>query len=231
MSEIEMKIKEATKEIDDIKEALIKGLDSHLEHGVQSANAQEIGEVADAIKDLADAKEKCVKAMYYQQLMEAMSESKYGEDYDEDGPKYYRGRSARTGRYVHRPFDVPTEMGHKVQMRDMDQGRMYYSGEDRGYNEGYSEGQHRGYNEGHNDGYRKGYEEARMMGGNESKYDRTRKGYENAKEKGEEMEKKLQALQAYLGTITDELSDKIMEMSTQEKQLVRNSLQAVQNKI
>ena len=64
------------------------------------------------------------------------SENEYGVDYDENGPmkKGYRGRSATTGRYVHRPY--------MEVMRDMDMpNKMYYGGEMQsrdGENRGYT---------------------------------------------------------------------------------------------
>ena len=68
------------------------------------------------------------------------SENEYGVDYDENGPmkKGYRGRSATTGRYVHRPY---IEV-----MRDMDMpNKMYYGGEMQsrdGENRGYKGDMH-----------------------------------------------------------------------------------------
>ena len=229
MSEIEMKIKDKTKDLVEICEKLTKTVSQHLEESIKDADTQETGAVIDMIKDLAIAKEKTIKAMYYEQLMTAMSENEYGEDYDEDGPRYYRGRSARTGRFVHRGYE---------EMRDMDKtdGRMYYAGEDaRSYTAGMSTSgtstsgtNSRGYEEGYEEGHRKGYREA------SSDYDHARKGYEESKEKeknGGSKEKKLQALNDYLNTITEDLSQKIMDMDSQEKTVVKNKLQALQNKI
>lgn len=239
MSEIEMKIKDKTKDLGEICEKLTKSVSQHLEESIKDADTQETGAVIDMIKDLAIAKEKTIKGMYYEQLMEAMSGSEYGEDYDEDGPRYYRGRSARTGRFVHRGYE-------EHMMRDMDkgEGRMYYAGEDaRSYtgatvsggmstggstSGGMSGGSSRGYEEGYEEGHRKGYREAF------SDYDHARKGYEESKEKekkGGSKEQKLQALNEYLNTITEDLAQKMMDMDSQEKTVLKNKLQALQNKI
>lgn len=231
MSEIEMKIKDKTKDLGEICEKLTKTVTQHLEESIKDADTQETGAVIDMIKDLAIAKEKTIKCMYYEQLMEAMSGSEYGEDYDEDGPRYYRGRSARTGRFVHRGYE-------EHMMRDMDkgEGRMYYAGEDaRSYtgatvSGGMSTGgmNSRGYEEGYEEGHRKGYREAA------SSYDHARKGYEESKEmekQGGSKEKKLQALNEYLNTITEDLAEKMQNMDSQEKTVLKNKLQAFQNKI
>ena len=163
MSEIEIKIKDKTRDLEEICDKLAKKLNQHLNEDMQGADTHEVGEVADAIKDIADAKEKAVKCLYYKQLMEAMSESEYGEDYDEEGPlRGYRGRSARTGRFVHRGYE-------ERMMRDMDRedGRMYYAGSGMhtggtsdNYTKGYEDGHARGYQEGHD----RGYEEGRSRG-------------------------------------------------------------------
>lgn len=126
MSEIKMKIEKETDKLKGLCEKITDKLVSHLDSGFDQVDAGEVGAVVDMIKDLAEAKEKTVKAMYYSQLMDAMEDSEYGKDYDEDGPiKYYRGRSATTGRYVHRPY---TKMMDDRDM-DRDAGRMYYTPE------------------------------------------------------------------------------------------------------
>lgn len=236
MSEIEMKIKEKTKELDECKEMLVHSLKNHLEQGVEAANAMEIGTVADSIKDLAEATEKCVKSMYQQQLMEAMSKSEYGEDYDEEGPlKGYRGRSATTGRFVHRGYEEKM-----MNNRDMDRGygRIYYpdgSVNQDEYNKGYEEGHRMGYEEGHNRGYQegvnRGYREAGS--GSNSRYENSRRGFDEAHKEGSntDHEDKMQATQEMLNTITEELQPKIMKMNPQEKQLTKNTLQSMINRI
>lgn len=63
-----------------IKKKLIDGLCCALDKGMENVNTQEAGEVADMIKDLAEAEEKCHKACYYKSIHEAMAEhkEKYG---------------------------------------------------------------------------------------------------------------------------------------------------------
>lgn len=59
-----------------IQKKLLNGLDCALDKGVENVNAQEAGEIADMIKDLSEAEEKCHKACYYKSIYEAMAEHK-----------------------------------------------------------------------------------------------------------------------------------------------------------
>lgn len=239
MSEIEMKIKEKTKDLEEICDKLSKKLNQHLTEDMQNADTHEVGSVADAIKDIAEAKEKAVKCMYYHQLMEAMSDNEYGEDYDEDGPlRGYRGRSARTGRFVHRGYEE-----RMMSDRDMDRssGRMYYAGTSTagtttgGYNKGYEDGRRMGYEEGHERGYQegmnRGYREAGTV--SRSRYENARRGFEEThdEQSGADQQEKMQALQEMLNSMTEELQPKILKMNQQEKQYTKNTLQALINKI
>lgn len=223
MSEIEMKIKEHTEDIAKICDMLTRSLQNHLDGGIDKANTQETGAVVDMIKDLAIAKEKAIKGLYYAEILEAMQGKEYGEEYDEDGPRYYRGRSQTTGRFMHRPY---TEPGDMIKV-SRDGEKMYYTEAGthnrRSYEDharGYEEGQARGYEEGHERGYTEGR--------NSSRYEKARRGYEDA---GRDKEKRTASLNEYLHTITDDLTKMIEEMDTNEKQILRNKLQAIQNKI
>lgn len=156
-SKIAIKLEEETKPIKKMCEKLMDAVNHELDKGIENVNAEELGEVIDMIKDLYEAKEKMVKACYYKQIMEAMEESEYGEDYDEDGPmddgrRGYRGqprdsmgrfmsRRGRGGRgrggrrgYEEPMYRMTPEMYREHDpeyYRDLDremQGRMYYSG-------------------------------------------------------------------------------------------------------
>lgn len=228
MSEIEMKIKEHTQDIAKICDMLTRSLQSHLDEGIDKADTQEAGAVVDMIKDLSIAKEKAIKGLYYAEILEAMQGKDYGEDYDEEGPKFYRGRSARTGRFVHRAYTEPLE---EMRMYTEAGSRRNYEG-GRSYEEakGYEEGRMRGYNDGHmrgfEEGQARGYEESKEKSG--GKYDKSRMAYQQA---GNNKEKRMESLNEYLHTIADDLTKMITEMDTNEKQTVRNKLQAIQNKI
>lgn len=212
MSEIEMKIKAETEDFAKICEKLTDKLMSHLNDGIDQADTEEVGAVIDMIKDMCDAKEKCVKSMYYTQILEAMKDSEYGEDYDEDGPKFYRGRSATTGRYVHRPY---TKMMDDRDM-DRDHGKMYYTE----YTGNMPATVPYPMAKGYEDGYIAG-----MTNG--SKYENHKKGYEESKD----LEGKVKNLDSMLGDIEDDLSKIMPGMGNQEKTLLKNRLQNLQNKV
>lgn len=104
MGDVKMEIKEKTmdtcKILDKLQSGLLAGLSKPEEMPIQEAK-----EITDMIKDIAEAKEKIVKSVYYEKITEAMEEAEYGEDFDEDGPierAGYRGRNPRTGRFVSR---------------------------------------------------------------------------------------------------------------------------------
>lgn len=193
-------------------------------------DANELGEVVDAIKDIK-------MAMYYGKITEAMDGNEYGKDYDEDGPKFYRGRSSTTGRFVHRAYTEPEEMRMYTEAgthnRNSYSRRGYEDGESRGYMDGEARGYEEGRSRGYEEGQARGYEEGRARAHEEnqsggSKYDKHRMAYQNA---GNDKEKRMESLNEYLRTIADDLTKMIMEMDTNEKQTVRNKLQAIQNKI
>lgn len=111
-----------------------------LDKGIDNVNTEEMGEVAEIIKELCEAE-------YYAKISKAMDEHEYGEDYDEYGPyeehsrKGYRGqpRDSR-GRYMNRrgykepDYRMTPNMYNEHSpewYRDMDResmNRMYYSG-------------------------------------------------------------------------------------------------------
>lgn len=249
MTEIEMKIKEHTEPLENACKKMAKHLESCLEQGINDADATEVGTVADAIKDLAEAKEKTIKGLYYTQIMEAMKENDYGEDYDEDGRMYYRGRNKRNGQYMHRPYtesmpgnnssgsggmggnsgsggsqgggrgyDEPMRKGYeaRVHMRDMDrnEGRMY-STEDTDPS-------------GYERAYQRGFEEGMSHGG--GRMEHLRKGYEEAKE-AKDKDARIERLTEMVNNMTEEFTPLIKEMDVTEKSILRNGLQALQNKI
>lgn len=235
MSEIEMKIKEKTKSLEELCEKLEKKLCAHLEGGIDDADVDEVGKVVDMIKDLCDAKEKCVKSMYHEQIMEAMdeSENEYGRDWDENGPlRGYRGRSARTGRFVHRPYTESRDLDRK-------EGRMYYSEEPmdgrmmenrRMYGESAGNGMStmgsRSYSDGsvaYENGYQKGYTDGKMS--NQTRYDIARRGYEEA-----DHTQKREKLQQLMDALEQDLTPYMPTMDANDKQIVKNGLQKMINR-
>lgn len=202
MNEVEMKIKEKTERIGNICERLTSMLENHLNDDILSADTEEVGKVIDMIKDLGEAKEKAVKALYYEQIMEAMLESEYGEDYDVYGRRGYRGRSKTTGRYMHRAYEemMPEDVEREIEMRN---GRMYYTEME---------------------------EDTGIMHEPSGRIEKARKGYEEAKE-AKHKEESIRKLNEMVSAVTNEIKPLIPAMDVTEKSILRNGLQAIQNMI
>ena len=114
--------------------------------GSEGSDAQEILTVAKVVGEITDIKKDIVEMCYKKQILEAMEESEYGEDYDEDGRRFYRGQPrdskgrfmSRRGRRMYRDSMMPMDYEMDMDMyenydpkhlRDMDKkmGRMYYT--------------------------------------------------------------------------------------------------------
>lgn len=259
MSEIKEKVENETKTIKTMYESMENAIKHQIDGGLDKVNTHELYEAVDILKDLSEIKLNCVKAMYKTQIMEAMEESEYGEDYDENGEiRYYRGqpRSKTSGRFMsrgdgRRNYRMTPEMYREYEpeyYRDMDREtmrRMYSttstgtSGTSRNYSDGYAdgmnEGEKRGYNngmsEGETRGYERGYSEgSRNRGG---RYDRARRNYEENKQgkNGQSDEKDMRNLETMLNEFEKELSEMLPKMSQQEKNLAKNKVVSWQNKV
>lgn len=138
-SMFDMKVKEAVKPIEEICEILTSCTKAELSKGIENADAKEVGEVVDAIKDLCEAKHYIVEAMYKTTIGTAMEENAddYGETWDEDGKRFYRRRDSK-GRFMYSEsmpradYRMTPEMYREHDpryYRDMDrkEGRMYYT--------------------------------------------------------------------------------------------------------
>lgn len=73
------------------KDAILERLDKAInEKGADRMNVQEVGMLADAVKDLAEAEKACWEAEYYMTVTEAMEDGSMGY---EDGMGYMGGGS------------------------------------------------------------------------------------------------------------------------------------------
>ena len=197
-------------------EKLTKCAEMELEKGIDKIDAEEMGEVTDMIKDLAEAE-------YYSKISKAMDEAEYGEDhdyrgaYDEHERKGYRGqpRDSR-GRYMSRRGYMPMMRDYdwdNMQMdRDMDRehGKMYYTEPMTMHND----------NQPHS----------------ESRYDRARRGYEESKamhKSGsvEDKKKNMESLEHYMKELSEEMAELIESMDASEKTMVRSKLQTLAQKV
>ena len=107
-TKIGMKLEEETKSIKKICEQLGDSIKHEFDKGIENVDTEEMKEAIDMLKDLYEMKKSIFEACYYKQIMEAMEESEYGEDYDEEGPldegrMYYRGQPrSQSGRFMSR---------------------------------------------------------------------------------------------------------------------------------
>lgn len=242
MSEIKEKVENETKTIKTMYESMENAIKHQIDGGLDKVNTHELYEAIDILKDLSEIKLNCVKAMYKTQIMEAMEDSEYGEDYDENGEiRYYRGqpRSKTSGRFMsrgdgRRNYRMTPEMYREYEpeyYRDLDREtmrRMYTTSSTgmsntRSYSDGYSDGQDEGYQRGFSEG-------SRNRGG---RYDRARRNYEENKQgkNGQSDEKDMRNLETMLNEFEKELSEMLPKMSQQEKNLAKNKVVSWQNKV
>lgn len=212
-------------------EKLTKCAEMELEKGIDKIDAEEMGEVTDMIKDLAEAE-------YYSKISKAMDESEYGEDYDYRGAydeherKGYRGqRRDSRGRYMSRrgyESRMMPEMDWEDMeyQRDMDRNshnRMYYTDGNMGGSS----------SSGMNSGSMVS-QGARDM--REGRSGQSRRGYMESKEmhKGnsaEDKQQKMKELEHYMKDLSEDVTEMISEMSPEEKSLMKQKMQVLMQKI
>lgn len=219
------------KKLHEMVEELTACAKKEVDKGIECLDADEMGKMADIIKDLCEAE-------YYAKISKAMDESEYGEDYDwqgayDDGRRGYRGqpRDSR-GRYKSRRmgYDEPMRYFMTPEMyrerepeywRDMDrkEGRMYYTETGNTANMGTSGG-------------------TRHYGGNgmESRYEQARRGYEEAKEmhkdnNPEAKQHKMKELENYMKELSTDVTNMIADASKEEKDMLKNKMQVLMQKI
>lgn len=204
------------KRMHEMIEKLTKCAEMELEKGIEKINAEEMGEVTDMIKDLAEAE-------YYSKISVAMDESEYGEDYDYRGAyneherKGYRGQKRDSkGRYMSRKrgympdmmmYDEDWEEMQRNRDMDREHGKMYYT-----------EPMHKDHSQ------------------TESRYDRARRGYEETKSMhngntSEDKQHKMKSLEEYTKELAEDITGMVHDMSAEEKNLLRSKLQMLAQKV
>lgn len=168
-----------------------------------------------------------------------------------DGRRSNRGRGGRRGYETPMMMwdDDPYEWEDMEYMRDMDRprGKMGYSGSTGGMSgssqgeqstggmggssQGGSTGGSRGYSE--NDG---GQYSSRMQGQNESRYDRAKRGYEETKAmhntgSADDKKKSMESLENYMKELSEDMSELVGKMDTNEKNMLRTKLQTLAQKV
>lgn len=225
-------------------EKLSKCADAEVEKGVEQLDTKEMGEVAEILKELAEAE-------YYATITKAMGESEYGEEYDEYGPmeegrRGYRGQPrSGSGRFIsrndgrrnnrgrggRRGYEEPMYYTMTPEMyreyspeywRDMDRedmGRMYYSGGSQGQSSGMSGGNY----------------SSRMQDGGrderEGRSGQSRRSYMESKEMGSDKQSKMKELENYTKELAEDVTEMISGASAEEKNLLKTKMQTLIQKI
>lgn len=184
---------------------------ANLEH----ADAKELGEVVDMIKDLEEA-------MYYCSMTKVLEHKNEEED--------YRKQAALMGTYE-RPA---LGMGDSY-YRDMDrnQGRMYYQ-EGAG---NYMGGQYMGRDSGgrympHDEGHRsREVPFGDMRDSREGRSAMSRRYYMEAKETHQGQDRKVKELERYMRELSDDIVDMIQDASPEEKEMLERKMQQLTSKL
>lgn len=243
------------KHIHDMIEKLSEFAKCELDKGIEQVETKEMGEVAEIIKELAEAE-------YYAKISKAMDESEYGEDYDEYGPmddgrRGYRGRSrdsmgrftSRGSRGGRRGYEMPMMMydedwDEMERMRDMDRmsyGRMGYSGG--GSSSGMSGGSSSsggqsssGMSGGSSGGGSRGYSQGGGRDSREGRSGQSRRSYMESKEmhkdnSPESKQHKMKELETYMKDLSEDVTEMIGDMSQEEKTMLKNKMNVLMQKI
>lgn len=198
-----------------MKEQLMSAVQSELGR-LDQADAKELGEVVDMIKDLSEA-------VYYCTIVKSMEET------EKEGKKEYR--------YYPMPMDYAQGDGNGNRnypyYRDMDReyGRMYYDGSGSGNSGGQSSG-----SRSYQDGNRQSPGESRnypieIRDYREGQSPLTRKTYMERKMHGGDKAAQMQELEKYMQELGRDLTEMVEGSSSEEKQMLKQKIQTLATKI
>lgn len=228
MSEIKNKVENELKNVKSMCETMENAIKTHIDKGLDKVNTHELYEAIDIYKDLSEVKKNTIKSMYYMQIMEAMENSEYGEDYTEDGPmekryydeyRYANGRFAPKGRGTRRGYTNVIPVHYRDM--DVDQGRMYYS---EPHNNSTSSTDY-------TDGYNRGYSEGQYRDAREGRSGHSRRSYMEAKETHKDKTEKLKELEKYMNELSADITEMIGDSTNEEKTILKAKLQTLANKV
>ena len=208
--------------IHDMLEDVSEAATTELAKGAENVNTKEFGEVVDMIKDLSEAEKNKMEACYYKTLIEAMEDSEYGKDYDEEGPiwddermGYPRMRDSR-GRYTSSRRGYGQGRGSRRMYDDMMEDPRYM--EDRmGYSNGAYGGGRRGQTM--NQGSRYGYSHDEYM--NKIKM-------HNSNDP-ETMKKRAKMIDEHMDDMYEMFKEEVSDMTPEEKQMWKSKLNKIIN--
>lgn len=112
--------------IADLKDQMLMMMEGEIsESGIENADVNMLGKIADQIKDLAEAEKSCWESEYYRSVTEAMEDGKMGYD---DGMGYRGNRGgmgygqgqggSNQGRGYRRGYERESRRGYRGQSRD-----------------------------------------------------------------------------------------------------------------
>lgn len=213
-----------------MKDSLMNAAQAQINGNLNAVDTEELGDVIDMIKDLAEA-------VYYCTITEAMGENKK-EQYRQE-PMYY-GKNPYEPPYITYPMEPD--------FRDMDRnyGRMYYNGGGNGGNGGMSSngqgsgGNSRGNSNSSNGGNRNyfdrmmpqyEYPQELLRDRREGNSPRSRKTYMESKEMNQDKETQMKELEKYLQELSQDVTEMIHDASPEEKQMLQQKLSMLVTKI
>ena len=172
---------------------------------ISSADAKEMGEVVDMIKDIEEA-------IYYCTITKAMEE-KYPEQ-----SMYYGGRGGRMRRYI--PY-----MDYRPEIyRDMDYDRMYYT------ESGMAQTPSGRYS-GSVSQRTKMEAPVRIYDSREGRSGMTRRNYMEGKEMHHNQDAQMQELKKYMQELSEDITEMIQDASPDEKLLLKQKLTSLTQKL
>ena len=232
--------KEGVIDMHKLAEKIAKCLEAKVEamgiDNIEGADLEEFGKWTDIMKDIVcyDKDKKIIEAMdEAEDSEEAMKYIEMYENYPER--KGYRGqpRDSR-GRYMRRGYDEMMYMPEMYRDMDMDEGRMYYTGNtSTGGSQGQSNG---GSSMGSSHSGSMGYSDGMMRDSREGRSGQSRKGYVETKEmhKGNSEEDKMakkRELDKWMNDIGSDVKELVHDMTPEEKTMAKTKLTNLANSL
>lgn len=218
------------KNIHCIIEKLAETTKVELDKGIENVDTKEMGEVADIIKDLAEAE-------YYAKISKAMDEADAEESldmYEKHGMKYYNNRRYENGRFA------PKGRGQRYFMPEYDMdidhmdygmgGKMYYNGSSgqSGTNSNMAESPNRYYSDNRSMQDTRDSREGRSGMARRKYYDSKAMHIGNT---AEDKQAKMRELEKYMSELSTDMTEMITDMSQEEKNLLKSKMQTLMTKI
>lgn len=221
MSDIKEKIEMELKPLETVCEKALENLKYALECP-ECKSAEEIMYLAKAHSAIVDSKKDIVEMCYKKQILEAMEESEYDVDYDENGPRFYRGQRRNSkGQFMPRMYEERM-MPDVERMRDIDRDSrhvMYYS--DNGMTNGMNGTMRNG-----------NYENSGEM----TRTGKAMRHYKETKEMhnsntAEDKEKKMKAENEFLDAFREESMEMMRDASPEERTMFKKKLMNLSEQI